>query len=278
MRGHGSELSRLRRGKWSNRLIPDATTRQPIFLIVVVNKLSERLKKYALKGISDVRHAFYSCSVPTLVLLNLSACGIIVKQLKYYVMKVYVLLLIGVILAATACERDPAVSDQITSLERYTEAFNHYQPDITLPEVSRNQGRDVTRTIVFQWSSGIVYVVPNPDYCGDFSPPLQIVADGSGIASHLGLLSVINLACVDELGNFISPVYGFMTAANGDEIHSQMGAPYPDLDNPPNFYYPYTIIGGTGRFEGASGNVTMYGITDFVEGVWDLTGEGEITY
>ncbi len=59
-----------------------------------------------------------------------------------------------------------------------------------------------------------------------------------------------------------------------------MGMPYPDLDNPPNFYYPYDIIGGSegGRFENATGYINMYGIVDYIEGIWTLTGEGEITY
>jgi hypothetical protein len=81
-------------------------------------------------------------------------------------------------------------------------------------------------------------------------------------------------------GNFLSPVLGFITAANGDVIYTELGAPYPDLANPPNLFYPYKIIGGSsgGRFDGAEGYITMYGIVDYVTGTWMLRGEGEITY
>ncbi len=79
-------------------------------------------------------------------------------------------------------------------------------------------------------------------------------------------------------GNFMSPVYGFITAACGSEIHTQMGIPYPDLDNPPNLFYPYTIIGGKEKYKDASGYFLMYGYTDPATGLWSFTGEGEITY
>jgi hypothetical protein len=138
----------------------------------------------------------------------------------------------------------------------------------------------VTKTIVFQPSTGTFGVIANPGYCSDFNPPLQMVIEGGGIASHIGRYSVENLACVDMNGNFLSPVLGFITAANGDVIFTQMGAPYPDLDNAPNFFYPYTVIGGStgGRFEDATGSITMYGVVDYVTGTWMLSGEGEITY
>ena len=107
-----------------------------------------------------------------------------------------------------------------------------------------------------------------------------MVIEGGGTATHIGQYQVENLACVTPAGEFLSPVLGYITAANGDVIHTQMGMPYPDLDNPPNFYYPYDIIGGSegGRFENATGYINMYGIVDYIEGIWTLIGEGEITY
>ena len=82
----------------------------------------------------------------------------------------------------------------------------------------------------------------------------------------------------DYFGNFDSPVYGFITAACGSEIHAMMGAPTPDMDNPPYLFYPYMIIGGTDKYENASGYFIMYGIIDYMTGEWSLTGKGQISY
>jgi hypothetical protein len=104
------------------------------------------------------------------------------------------------------------------------------------------------------------------------------VIEGSGIATHLGLYTVRNLACIDQYGGYASPVYGFITAACGSEIHTMMDSAYPDEENPPNWYYHYTIIGGTKKYQGASGYFLMYGFIDDMTGTWSLTGEGRITY
>ncbi len=44
------------------------------------------------------------------------------------------------------------------------------------------------------------------------------------------------------------------------------------------WYYHYVIYNGTGRFEGATGDINMYGTLDFENFVWNLQGEGTITY
>lgn len=200
-------------------------------------------------------------------------------------MKKYLFLLMGVIFLASSCQDDRRSGDNSLGynedelLKLCINSFNHYAAEEwTLPATVKSNGNPVTKTIIFQNSSGTAAIVPNQGYCGAFTPPLQFVIEGSGIATHIGLFTVSNLACVDVSGNFLSPLYGFITAANGDEIHTQMGMPYPDLDNPPNIFYPYTIIGGTGRFENATGELLMHGISDFVTMTWSLTGEGEITY
>ena len=202
-------------------------------------------------------------------------------------MKNYFLLLIGAIFLLASCQKDNPVDENELNaapsldevLVKCIQNFNHYQADESTFLMTKKAKIDgVTRKIVFHEASGIMYVVPNQGDCGEFSPPLQMVVEGTGIATHVGRLTVTNLTCVDEAGNFLSPIYGFIIGANGDEIHTMMGTPYPDLDNPPNIYYPYTIIGGTGRFDGATGDVMMHGITDFVNGTWTLSGDGEISY
>jgi hypothetical protein len=202
-------------------------------------------------------------------------------------MKKYLAILVGVVFIVTSCTKSdfenefPVNQNNEETLMKTLHSFNTYSPVEESAIFSKSSNANaVTKTIVFHPSAGTFGVVPNPGYCPDFNPPLQMVIEGGGIATHIGRYSVENLACVDISGNFLSPVLGFITAANGDVIYTQLGAPYPDLENAPNFYYPYTIIGGSsgGRFEEASGSITMYGVIDYVAGTWTLSGEGEITY
>jgi len=202
-------------------------------------------------------------------------------------MKKYLLVLTGVIFLFASCAKGNLEDEMLQTqndketLIKTLNSLNSYVPSQMNPSFAKSPNANaVTKTIVFHPSTGTFGVVPNPGDCPDFNPPLQMVIAGGGTATHIGKYTVENLACVDELGNFLSPVLGFITAANGDVIYTQMGMPYPDLDNPPNLYYPYTILGGSmgGRFEHAMGSILMYGAVDYETGTWTLSGEGEITY
>ncbi len=202
-------------------------------------------------------------------------------------MKKNVLFLIGIMLLSSSCQdeildtRERMVEETDFVLEPYIRAFNQYQADdfdLQAALKSAKSGKKaLTKSIEFKRSTGTFSIVPDAGYCAGIPAPLQMVIEGSGIATHLGLFKVQNLACMDWDGTFMSPVYGFITAACGSEIHTMMGIPYPDLENPPNLFYPYTIIGGTEKYQDANGYFLMYGYTD-AEGRWSFTGEGEITY
>lgn len=122
---------------------------------------------------------------------------------------------------------------------------------------------------------------PSPDYCDGVYFRLYI--SGSGNCSHLGLFTVENYVCFYFEGENIVPVgqwLGYLTAANGDEIHTELIYSWEvdGLD-----YYLYDILDGTGRFEGASGYIENYGATTFDPdnpfiGSWNLEGEGTIVY
>ena len=202
-------------------------------------------------------------------------------------MKKHLLILVAVFFAITSCNKSdlqdefPVSQNKEETLMKTLNNLNTYSPAEQPVAFSKSSNANVvTKKIVFYPSTGTFGVVPNPGYCSDFNPPLQMVIAGGGNATHIGKYTVENLACVDVDGNFLSPVLGFITAANGDVIYTELGEPYPDLANPPNLFYPYTIIGGSsgGRFDGAEGYITMYGIVDYVTGTWMLSGEGEITY
>ena len=101
----------------------------------------------------------------------------------------------------------------------------------------------------------------------------SVVAHAEGVASHLGEITA------DASGYATDPVtYGTMTAANGDVMYWAQAAGSDVV----------TITGGTGRFEGASGQFTLVvlmdgpPIVDPVAGTMTMnyiwTASGTITY
>jgi len=112
----------------------------------------------------------------------------------------------------------------------------------------------------------------------------KVYVSGSGNCSHLGKFTVENFGCFDVFGGTgqVGDWFGFLTAANGDMINTQLIYSWEadGLD-----WYFYDIIGGDGRFDGASGYIENYGNTDYFNplnpfegGIWDLEGEGVIVY
>ncbi|MGB5238735.1 MAG: hypothetical protein WBM43_01405 [Flavobacteriaceae bacterium] len=202
-------------------------------------------------------------------------------------MKTKLLLFIGTLLLAS-CQTEDLEYEQIVdqneevALTNVLKSFNNYTANEYMPQAAKNDNATrVKKDVIFRYSRGTFGIVVNPEACSDyFDPPLQFVIEGGGIATHIGRFTVENYACVNPQGELLSNLYGFITAANGDVIHTVVVNSYPDEDNPPNVYYEYMIIGGSagGRFEGASGSITMYGIIDYATGTFELEGWGEITY
>jgi hypothetical protein len=102
--------------------------------------------------------------------------------------------------------------------------------------------------------------------CGDY-PNMRIVVDGTGTGTHVGKSTIhFDFCCQVETG-----VYGFgvptdyIVAANGDILFISCAGQVKEgrLPDHPDFvisYWrdPFVILGGTGRFKGATGG----GMTD----------------
>ncbi len=187
-------------------------------------------------------------------------------------MKLNIFLMIGLFLFAISCG-----NDSITSQNGADEGITVMAETGSNP-LNISNGKEVTKPLAFKKVTGTLEFVPNPIVCGPFDGFMQIVAPGSGVGTHVGRFDVTNRWCINESGDPISPVLAVVIAANGDELYAEMIGMEPDLENPPYEFLYYEITGGTGRFDGASGSYTMYGITDFVALTWSHSGEGEITY
>ena len=132
--------------------------------------------------------------------------------------------------------------------------------------------KKVTKTLKFHESSGILLYFADPpvpcDICDICEYGSMLLVQGTGHATHLGAFTVINYLCYEDP----EITRGILTAANGDRIHTMVTGP------PVNGVYNYAILGGTGRFEGATGYIDMWGDIDIVAETFDLEGLGEITY
>jgi hypothetical protein len=102
------------------------------------------------------------------------------------------------------------------------------------------------------------------ELCGDY-PMLQIVVDGQGTGTHLGKFTAHFDFCCDNETGIYGPTVTNLVAANGDILYLSCQGQVIEgrLDDHPSYvtsYWrdPFVILGGTGRFEGATGE----GMTD----------------
>ncbi len=130
--------------------------------------------------------------------------------------------------------------------------------------------------------AGTWQVLPEATDCG---PELfQGSIQGQGNATHLGLFSVALTTCT----NFFDYYYfeGTLTAANGDLLNAYSVA--SGFTDEGEEWTEYIFDGGSGRFEYATGNLRLIGVsipTEFhpdtglpVAGVYTNYGYGTIRY
>lgn len=106
--------------------------------------------------------------------------------------------------------------------------------------------------------------------CAQQGNPVHVIAEAEGTATHMGKVHITFDFCAggqdpDILAPHmtVGPGLYVLTAANGDELFlsTEGGAViFGRTDEHPEYVidywrYPYTIIGGTGNFEGAEGEI-----------------------
>lgn len=121
--------------------------------------------------------------------------------------------------------------------------------------------------------------------CGEGWFNLTMV--GEGTINHLGKMSTIMKFCLNPSNGYYENVDGVFVAANGDELYFEVpeGWVLP-IDGGEFLYYqsqfddPINFLGGTGRFEGASGNATTNAYVHSIpadEWRTDFFSEGSLT-
>ena len=113
-------------------------------------------------------------------------------------------------------------------------------------------------------------------------PVLTVNAEGGGQATHLGRFTSVQSHCIDPEGSdplgFTDGFYTF-TAANGDAIFGSYSGRLVPTDAPGVFGLSghFTIAGGTGRFEDASGDGSASGLVNLVTGEASVFLQGSIS-
>jgi hypothetical protein len=126
---------------------------------------------------------------------------------------------------------------------------------------------------VQQTSTGVLWPI---GFCDETAGIARWWVEGSGTASHVGRFSIGKSMCLDPVTGAVTDGYGGLVAANGDRIHmvftGQMVQP-----EPPTFALLYHIVGGTGRFENAAGELAVRTMLTS-ESTWTSSGSGWMSY
>jgi hypothetical protein len=109
-------------------------------------------------------------------------------------------------------------------------------------------------------------------------PILSADVEGGGTATHLGRITVDIPHCVDVRTRTAAGYYEF-TAANGDTVYAKFTGTATPTATPGVLYIEETatILGGTGRFAGATGSFTSERLYDTVAGTTIGSFKGTIS-
>jgi len=122
-----------------------------------------------------------------------------------------------------------------------------------------DQGR---RPIQGKWTGTDYFVGPCPDTT-NFPPGAFLAVNiGQGVMTHIGKSNFISVGCVYFTSETSMEGSGWMivSASNGDTLHVSIESS-SDLSVTPGRWTEHeTVVGGTGRFEGASGETDTEGI------------------
>ena len=106
---------------------------------------------------------------------------------------------------------------------------------------------------------------------------LDVVAEGVGTATHLGVITVdrtATLTATSTPGVFDFNGQATLTAASGEILTSTITGTLNAVVGHADLVYQWT--GGTGRFEHATG--TTFWSVDVVDGEYDVVANGQIIY
>lgn len=171
--------------------------------------------------------------------------------------------IIALFAAVTACEKTTAPENPASAGEDVSLLPDLYLSSTTLPIHGIKQA-----------SSGDQQII---GWCNEAAGVLLISAPGTGTSTHGGRFEIQQTNCVDTVSGAITGGAGTLTTANGDEIHMlYSGRVLPGVV-PQTLDLDYVLIGGTGRFEHAEGELNAAVVYTSAT-TWVSDGHGWIRY
>ena len=170
-------------------------------------------------------------------------------------------------------------------------ACNSSSDELATPGVSSPISQRSQQARAFHGNlSGALNINSAPTECTGLFPLALVDYFMSGNATHLGTLNATSFLhhddCNVDVTTFLltNQVSGKLVGANGDWIE-YTGQDTVNIYNyateeGPNgpIYGSWTITGGTGKFEGATGSFTISGLVDFTTLGFSAVADGTITY
>lgn len=198
----------------------------------------------------------------------------IFETIKHLIMKfnIYALLCIGIFLFS--CEKESLPIDQVdqpVNLVTETLMTSLFAEGEHWSNSSFNFAKKkhaVTKILKIRTSGTMTMTPDSPECNGN----ILVNVEGEGNASHLGKFTITLDYCSDGVAP-VSPILATQTAANGDQLYSVVVGSDPSKGSLDFMYYD-----GTGRFEGASGFITLFFTFDYVNQTFSNYGEGTLTY
>lgn len=150
---------------------------------------------------------------------------------------------------------------------------SRYDSDDLNVSLKKGKAESATVTVPFKADFMGTYMYAGPDaLCGEWNPEAgvmngMVINEGGGTGTHLGNFTHYFEFCCDFIEGYYpgGHMSAYFTAANGDMLYVSCAGQVLNgrLDYHPadvNSYFkdPFVILGGTGRFEGATGS----GFTD----------------
>lgn len=125
-----------------------------------------------------------------------------------------------------------------------------------------------------QASSGSQQII---GWCNEAAGVVLIAAPGTGTSTHGGRFEIEQTNCVDTASGAITGGTATLTTANGDEIHMWYSGQVLPGVVPQTLNLDYVLIGGTGRFEHAEGELSA-AVYYTSATTWISDGAGWIQY
>jgi hypothetical protein len=114
-------------------------------------------------------------------------------------------------------------------------------------------------------------------WCDEAAGVAHAAAPGVGTMTHVGRFEIQQAGCVDFATGAITDGLGILTAANGDEIHVEYAGRILPGVVPLTMELEYVVIGGTGRFSHAEGEMDV-AVIYTSETAWISEGGGWVRY